>query len=200
MRILEQRRRAHGNRRLDGLEEGEEVGYQCIGQLCFHEVLQYLLVGRVAQGYRPQVVLVHELVEEVGTQHDGLRNLHRGILELVQFRMTLDDVIQERQATALATQRTVADAGKVGKAVELQAVEDGHHADVLHPSILHDGVEDDLTVSVQVLQLVPRHRLQELADGEDGPCTQPSAHVVAADVILERLSRDVEDVVLQLLQ
>ena len=200
MRVFEQRTGTHGNRRLDGIEKGEEVGYQRIGQLCAHKMLQNLLVRCIAQGYRPEVVLVHELVEEVGTQHHGLWNLHRCILKLVQFRMSLDDVVKECQATALTTQRALTDTGKVGIAVELQAVEHSHDTDILHPSVLHNGVEDNLAVGIQVLQLVPRHRLQELADGEDGARTKPAAHVVAAHVVLERVGRNVEDVVLQLLQ
>ena len=76
--------------------------------------------------------------------------------------MALDDVVEESQATALTTQRTVADAGEVGKTVELQTVEHGHDTNILHPTILHDGIEDNLTMGIQVLQLMPRHRLQEL--------------------------------------
>ena len=65
-------------------------------------MLQYLLVRCVAQCDAPQVVLVHEFIEEVGTQHDGLRNLHGGIVKLVQFRMALDDVVEECQTAPLA--------------------------------------------------------------------------------------------------
>ena len=145
-------------------------------------MLQDFLVGGVAQGYLPQVVVVHELVEEVGTEHDGLRNLNGGILKLVQFRMTLDDVVQECQTTAFSSQRTFANTGEVGIAVELQTVEDGHHTDVLHATVLDDGIKDNLTVGIDILQLVPRHGLQELRHGEDGTGTEPAAHVVASDV------------------
>ena len=53
VRVLQQGAGAHGDRCLDGLEEGEEVGYQRIGQLCPHEVLQDFLVGGIAQGDGP---------------------------------------------------------------------------------------------------------------------------------------------------
>ena len=198
--VLEQRRRADGDGRLHRIEEGEEVGYQRIGQLGTQEVLQDFLVGGIAQGNAPQVVLVHELVEEVGTEHDGLRYLDGGILKLVQLGMALDDVVQKRQATALAAQRALADAGEVGVAVELQTVEDSHDTDVLHAAILHDGVEDNLAVGVDILQLVPRNGLQELRHGEDGARTEPAAHVVARDVVEHRVVGNLEDVVLQLLQ
>ena len=66
--------------------------------------------------------------------------------------------------------------------VELQTVEHGHHADVLHLSILHNGVEDDLTVGIDILQLMPSDVLQERRHWEDGTCTEPAAHVVAADM------------------
>ena len=93
--------------------------------------------------------------------------------------MALDDIIQESQTAALATQRTVTDTCKVCETVELQSVEDCHHADILHPSVLHDSIENNLTVSVQILQFVPRNGLQKLAHGEDGTCTKPAAHIVA---------------------
>ena len=83
-------------------------------------MVQNILVGGVAEGYGPQVVLVHELVEEVGTEHHGLGNLYGSIREVVELRMTLDDVVKEGKATPFATQRAVANAGKVGIAVELE--------------------------------------------------------------------------------
>ena len=65
-------------------------------------MLQDFLVWRVAQRDTPQVVLIHEFVEEIGAEHNGLRNLHGGIVELVQFRMALDDVVEECQTAPLA--------------------------------------------------------------------------------------------------
>ena len=47
---------------------------------------------------------------------------------------------------------------------------------------------------------MPRNGFQELGHGEDGTGTEPAAHVVAADVIEHRVARNLEDVVLQLLQ
>ena len=194
--VFEQRRASDRDGALHRIEEGKEVGYQCIGQLCLQEVLQYLLVRGVAQRNAPQVVLVHELVEEVGTQHHRLGYLHGGVVEVVQLRVSLDDVVQEGQSAPLASQRAVADAGEVGIAVELQTVEDSHHTDVLHPAVLHNGVEDNLPVGIHVLQLVPGDVLQECRHGEDGPCAEPAAHVVARDVVEHRVVRHLEDVVL----
>ena len=159
--VLQERTGTDGNRRLDSIEEGEEVGYQRVGKLRTEEVLQDFLVGGIAQGYGVEVVLLHKLVEEVGTEHDGLRYRHLGTLVLVQLGVALDDAVEEGQAAALAAERAFADAGEVGITVELQAVEDGHHADVLHAAVLHDGVEDNLAVGVNVLQLMPRDVFQE---------------------------------------
>ena len=163
-------------------------------------MLQDLLVRSIAEGNTPEVVIVHELVEEVGAQHHCLRNLHGGILKLIQFGVALDDVVEEGQSAALAAQRAIADAGKVGIAVKLQTVEDGHHADILHTAVLHDGIEDNLAVGIDILQLMPGDMLKELADGEDGTGTKPAAHVVARYVVLERVGRNLEDIVLQFLQ
>ena len=67
----------------------------------------------------------------------------------------------------------------MGIAVELQTVEDGHHTDIFHTAVLHDGIEDNLPVGIDILQLMPGDMLKELADGEDGTCTKPAAHIVA---------------------
>ena len=47
MGILEQRRRPHRDRAPCGLEEGEEVGYQRVGQLSPHEVVQDFLIAGI---------------------------------------------------------------------------------------------------------------------------------------------------------
>ena len=200
MGVLEQRTGTHGDRRLHGIEEREEVGYQRVGQLSTEEVLQDDLVRSVAEGDGIEIVLLHELVEEVGAKHDGLRYRHLGTLILVQLGVALDNAVEEGQAAALAAERALADAGKVGIAVELQSVEDGHHADVLHAAVLHDGVEDNLPVGIDILQLVPRDVLQEGRHGEDGAGREPAAHVVAHDVVAERVGGNLEDIVLQVLQ
>ena len=66
-------------------------------------MLQDLLVGGIAQGDGIEIILLHELVEEVGTEHHRLRNRHLRILVLVQFGMALDDIVEERQTTAFAS-------------------------------------------------------------------------------------------------
>ncbi len=139
-------------------------------------------------------------VEDIGTEHHGLRNLNGGILILVELRMALDDVVEEGKSPALSAQGSLADAGKVGILIELHSIEHGYHTQVLHVTILHDGIEDDLSVGIHILQLLPGDVLQEGRNREDGSGTEPAAHVVAADMIEHRIVGDVEDVVLQLLQ
>ena len=101
---------------------------------------------------------------------------------LIKFWVAFDDIIEECQTTALTTEGTLTDTGKVGIAVEFQTVEDSHNTDVLHPPVLHDGVEDDLTVSIDILQLMPGDVLEESRHGEDGTGTEPAAHVVTTDM------------------
>ena len=200
MRVLEQRRRAHGYRRIDSVEEGEEVSDESIGQLRLQEVFQYLIIRSITQSDGPQVVLIHELIEIIGTEHHRLGNHHLGVLILVEFWMTLDDIVEKSQTSTLAAQRAFTDTGEVGIAVELQTVEDGDNTDILHPTILHDRIEDNLTVHIHILQLMPSDMLQELRHREDGTCRQPTAHVVTRDMIAQRVGRNLEDIVLQLLQ
>ena len=200
MAVLEQRAAPHGNGRLGGLEEGEEVGNVFVGKLGTQEVAQDVLVGGVAQGHGIEVVGVHELVEHVGTEHHGFGNAHFHALQLVEVGMALDDVVEEGQSAPFSAQRAVADACEVAVGVEAVAVEERHHADVLHAAVLHNGVENNLAVGIHVFQLVPRHRLEERRHGEDGAGGEPAAHVVARDVVEHAVVGNVEDVVLQLLE
>ena len=49
----------------------------------------------------------------------------------------------------------------MGVTVELQTVEDGYHTDILHASVLYNGIEDNLSVRIHILQLVPGDVFQE---------------------------------------
>ena len=200
MAVLKERARPYGYGGVGGVEEGEEVGYVAAGQLRLEKPLKDELVGGVAQCRGVEVVELHKLVEDVGAEHHRLGYARRSPGKLVHLGVRLYDVVEEGEATALASERSVADAREVGVAVKLAAVEHRHHADVFHVAVLHYGVEDDLAVGVHVLQLVPRHLLQKLAHGEDGPGAEPARDVVARDVVKHGVGRYLEDIVLQLLQ
>ena len=200
MRVLEQRTRSYRDRRLHCIEEREEVGYQRVGQLCPEEMFQYLLVRGVAQCYGVEIILLHKLIEEVGTQHHRLRDHHWSMLVFVEFRITFYHLVKECQTSTLSSQRALSDTCEVCVAVVFQAVEHSHHSDVLHPSVLHYGVEDDLSVGIHILELMPCYVFQECRHREYGPCRKPTAHVVARDMIFQRLGRNLEDIVLQFLQ
>ena len=133
------------------LEEGEEVGDVAVGQLCLQKVLKDNFVRRITEGDAIEIVLLHELVKDIGAEHHGLGNLYGSPTETVEVGVRLDDVVEESQATSLAAERTIADTREMGIAVELATIEDSHHAKVFHVAILHDGVEDDLAVSIHIL-------------------------------------------------
>ena len=114
--------------------------------------------------------------------------------------MALDYIVEKSQSTAFSAQRAVAYTGEVGVTVELSTVEHSHNADIFHVAILHNGVKNDFTVQVNVLQLVPCYSLQKLRHRENSPCAEPATHVVARYVVEHRVVRYLEDVVLQLLQ
>ena len=75
--------------------------------------------------------------------------------------MTLDDIVQESKTSTLSAQGSFTDAGKVGILVKLHAVENSHDTDVFHVTILHDGIEDNLSVRINILQFLPGNMLQE---------------------------------------
>ncbi|CDD51019.1 conserved domain protein [Bacteroides sp. CAG:875] len=200
MGVFQQTGRTDGNGSLDGIEEGEKVFHQTVGQLGPEESLQNHVVGGIAQGYLVQLVGVHELIEHIGTKHHGFRNHDRGVFKLVELGMTLHHVIDKGQSAPLASQRAVADAGKIGITVETVALEHGYHALVFHLAVFHDGFENNLPMCVDVLKGFPRNLFQELGHREDGTRIQPARDVVAADVVEEGFGRNGENHVLKFLQ
>ena len=200
MRILKKRTGTDGDRTLRCLKEGEEVGYQGIRQLRMQEVLQYLIIAGIAQRYRIEIVAHHEFIEDIGTEHHGFRYLHGGILILIELRMALNDIVEKGKSSTLSAQGSLANAGKVSILIELHSIEHSYHTQVLHVAVLHDGIKDNLPVGIHILKLLPSNMLQESRHWEDGTCTKPAAHVVAADMIEHRIVRNIEDIILQLLQ
>ena len=85
----------------------------------------------------------------------------------------------------------------MGIAVELHSVEHRHDTDILHVAIAHDGVEDDLSMRIYILQFAPRYLLQESRNGKDAARREPSAHVVSPDVVEHRVVGNLENTVLQ---
>ena len=201
MRIFKQRRRAYGYRLLHHLKEGVEVLGQGFRQTGVEEVMEHLLVGDViAEHNLVKLVTGHELVEDVGAEHDGLRNHHPRVVEAVEVDMAFDDVVDEGDATAFASERTLSDSREVGVLVKAVAMEHGHHALVLHLAVAHDGVEDDVTVGVDVLKGMPGDALEKVGYGEEGTRAQPARHVVVGDMIEQRLLGQGEDIVLKVLE
>ena len=114
--------------------------------------------------------------------------------------MPLEQVVDEGEAASLASQTAVTDAGEVGVLVEALALEDRHHALVLHPAVRHDGIQNNLPVGIHVLKSLPGDAFEELRNGEEGTARQPAAHVVVRYVIEQTACGDRHDVVLQVLQ
>jgi hypothetical protein len=97
-------------REMTRLTGGYPFAFQLLGYLTwnhqghYQEVLQDYFVCGITQGNAPEVVLVHELVEEISTEHNRLRYLHRSVFILIQLRMLFDNIVKECQATALTAQ------------------------------------------------------------------------------------------------
>ena len=185
MRVLEQAGGTYRDRPVHDVEEGFHVADQSHRQSGAEEVLQDFLVGDVAERQLIEVVGVHELVEDIGAEHDGLWDADCHAFLLVEVGVASEQVVDEGEAASFAAQAALADAGKVAVLVESLALEDRYDALVLHPSVGHDGVEDDGAVGIDILQALPRDALQKLRDGEEGTAGEPAADVVVRDVVEE---------------
>ena len=88
------------------------------GSFAFRKYRRMTSSSASDKGYLIQIVGIHKLVEHIGTEHDGLGNGNTGILELFELGVMLHQIVDESQSAPFASQRTVADTGKVGVAVE----------------------------------------------------------------------------------
>ena len=99
MRVLEQRRGSCCDGALDHFEECLEVAEQTLRQTSAQEGCEDLFVGRIAQRKRIELVLVHELVEDVGAEHDSLGDAHtRLLLQFLRGFVETDMAQESRKA------------------------------------------------------------------------------------------------------
>ena len=114
--------------------------------------------------------------------------------------MATKQVVYESEAASFASQTAFSDTGKIAVLVETFTLEDCHNTLILHPSIGNNGVKDDCTMSIDVLQTFPRNALQELGNGEECSRGKPATHVIVGNMIEETSCGKRHDVVLQVLQ
>ena len=198
--VLEQRTGTDSDWCLHDVEEGHEVANEACGQASIEEVGEDILVGDIAERHLIKLVGIHELIKDVGAKHDSLGYHHLSVVVFVEVGVALDDMVDEGYAASLATQRAIADAGKIGVSVETFAVEHGHDALVLHATIGDDGVENDLAMLVDVLQRVPSDAFEEVGDGEKGTRAEPTRDVVVLHMVKQRLARQGKDIVLKVFE
>ena len=68
------------------------------------EVLEYLFVGDVGECYFVEGVGLHELVEDVGAEHECLGDEHLEVFMLVEVGTALDDIIKEGESASFASE------------------------------------------------------------------------------------------------
>ena len=112
--------------------------------------------------------------------------------------MTLNNVVDEGYATPFSSKRTITYSSKVTITVEAITMEHSHHTLVFHLSVLHDGIENDLAVFVEVGILLPLNAPEEVGYREQGTRGKPARYIVMRNMIDERIGRECEDIVLQL--
>ena len=163
------------------------------------EGLQNFLIGCIAQGDGVEVVLLHELVEDVRADDHCFGNVHVEVVGC-ERGIPLHERPHECQAASLAAQRAVADAGEVAVLVEAFLLVDGHHAGILHFPVAHDDVEDELPRLVHVGVLVGIVRLQDFGGREHGARVEEARKMVVRQVVAQGVVRNLENLFLQILQ
>ena len=168
MRIFQQAGRTDGNRPLHDIEKGHQVLDQPGGQAGTQEIAKNRLVINIIERDGIKLIPFHKLIKDIGTNHDRLRDIDSEVLTL-QTGIALDHRPNESQATSFSAQRALADAGEVAVLVETVLLVNGNHARVLHPSVLHDQVEDQLARLVHILVIAHVHMFQHLGGREHRP-------------------------------
>jgi hypothetical protein len=102
-----------------------------------------------------EVVCVHKLVEDVGAEHDGLGDADGDAFAFIQVWVSSQQMVDEGKATAFSSKAAFANACEVAVLVETLSLEDCHYALILHAPVGNDGIENDGSVCVDVLQAFP---------------------------------------------
>ena len=197
MAIFEQTRRTYGKRPVYHIEEGIEVVGQSARQCGCKKMLQYLLIAARRQGYGIELVFLHELVENVGTQHHRAGYLHAHTFEIVEFGIFLYYAVDKRQAASLAAERPLPYAGKIAVMVEAVALEYCHHAAVLHAAIFHYGIKHGLAHCLLLGDVVEGVLGEHFGYREQRTRIEPSRYIVVIGMIIQRLGGYVENAVLK---
>ena len=159
------------------IEKGKQVVEHAAGQVALLEAGKDFLVAGVAQGDGIEIVSLHELVEDVGADDHSLGDVYGEALAL-ELGVALDHRTHEGEAAPLASERTVADAGKIAVLIEAVFLVDGHDAGILHAPVLYDEVEYQVARLVHVLVVVYVDLTQNGGRREHGPRVEEPREVV----------------------
>ena len=116
--------------------------------------------------------------------------------------MPLDHRVHKSQTTTFRAHAARTDAGKITILVKHLRPELRHYTAVLDTPVVQNSLMDDTFLFGHVRQSeMPRvTRFHVLRQREQSAAVQPTRHIVVRHMIQERLVRDVEHLVLQLLQ
>ena len=132
------------------------------------EMLKDFFIRNVAERNLIQGIALHEFVEYIGAENHSLRNHHAGILIFIKVSAALDDIIEESETSAFASQRSFTDAGELTVGIVSVSMENGNYTLILHPSVAHDSIKNILTVCIHITLHLPCDFLQKLCHREYG--------------------------------
>ena len=163
-------------------------------------MLKDFFVRGVAESDGVEPVALHELVENVSTQHHCAGDGDGDSVEVVADRIFLDYGVDESQAAPLASERTLSDSREVRIVVEAVFLENRHHAAVFHLPVFHNQVEEKLSYLRGILEVAEAMVFDYLRNREHGARVEPAGYVVERGVPVEGLGRDIEYVFLKVLE
>ena len=101
------------------IQEGRQFSQDILRELrCLEESPRDFLVVVARHGESAEVVLVDELIEHIGPEDDGGRDVDLNAFESVPDIVVVDERVDEPQATGFAAERPAADARKTAVRIE----------------------------------------------------------------------------------
>ena len=191
MRIFQQTRRTDGDGAFHHLEKGHQIFDQPRRQTGPEEVFQNRIIIDIAQCNGIQLVRLHKLVENIGTDHHGFGN-GNGEIRVFQGRIPLHHRPDKCQATPFAAQRTVTNAGEIAVFVESFFLVNRHDAGVLHAAVLHDQIENQLPGFVHIFIVAHIDMFQYFGGREHGAGIKEAGEMIPAQVVNQRIVGDLE--------
>src|SRR4030042_1041754 len=146
-----------------------------------------LLIAPVRQGYPVEVVLLHELIENICAQHDCSRDGYHQARIPVEYPVLLNYRIDKSQSPGFPADRSFADPRENEVLIEFLLVKYRDHRPAFTNTITGNGFIDVAPDLIHIPEILIPDILEALGNGEQCPGIQPFGNIIPPCVVFEYL-------------